>query len=290
MRLSQLRILLAVADHGSFTAAAAHTGISQPAVSRAIAALEGELAARLITRQRDGAVLTEAGRRAVVHARTAVHHIDLVKSEVAATTGEVAGELRLASLPTAAGTLMAPLLREFTDRYPQVRVQLLEGFDRDVRSWLERGAIELGVVTLPAPGFTTTELGSDEMMALLPPDHPLARESVTEAVEIAALANEPFILSTGGCRPVILHAVHEAGADLTVAYEAGELSAIEAMVGQGLGISVVPTLGRKDSEAVVTRPLRPPVKRTLALAFAGSEPGSPAARALYNLASNERMP
>jgi DNA-binding transcriptional LysR family regulator len=287
VRLSQLRVLLAVADDGGFTAAAERIGVSQPAASRAVAALEAELGAPLVVRGRDGVTLTEAGRRAVHHARESLRHADLVRTEVAAVAGEVTGELRLASLPTATGTLVAARLREFTDLHPRVRVRLLEGFDRDVRAWLARGAVEAGVVTLPAPGLDTVVLGSDEMVALLPAGHPLAAAPVVEA---AALAGEPFILSTGGCRPLVLGVAREAGVELRVAYEAGELSAIEGMVASGLGVSVVPTLGRgADSEGTVTRPLRPRVHRTLALAFDTGDP-SPAARAFRELATRRAVP
>ncbi|MDT0346296.1 LysR family transcriptional regulator substrate-binding protein [Streptomyces litchfieldiae] len=170
-----------------------------------------------------------------------MRHFDLVRTEVAAAAGEVTGELRLASLPTATGPLLAPLIGEFTGHHPRVRVRLLEGFDRDVRAWLERGAVEAGVVTLPAPGLDTVELGSDEMLALLPAAHPLA---AAPAVTLAELAREPFILSTGGCRSLIRHATREAGVELDVAFEAGELSAIVGMVDSGLGVSIVPSLGR----------------------------------------------
>ncbi|MEV4341963.1 LysR family transcriptional regulator [Streptomyces sp. NPDC049590] len=295
MRLTQLRVLLAVVDHGGFTAAAERTGVSQPAVSRAVAALESELGARLVVRGRDGVRLTEPGRRAVAHAREAVRHFDLVRTEVAAAAGEVTGELRLASLPTATGALLAPRIAEFTDRHPQVRVRLLEGFDRDVRAWLERGAVEAGLLTRPAPGLEAVELASDEMVALLPAAHPLADAS---SVPVSALAREPFILSSGGCRPLIRQAARDAGVELDVAFEAAQLSAIVAMVGSGLGVSIVPTLGRdawRNTEgAVVTRPLRPRLHRTLALAFspAGAEAGelSPAARAFRQLVRDHAEP
>jgi DNA-binding transcriptional LysR family regulator len=128
----------------------------------------------------------------------------------------VTGELRLASLPTATGTLVAARLREFTNRHLHARVRLLgastgtcgpgwrgaRGAGRGAR-----GAVEVGVVTLPAPGLDTVVLGSDEMVALLPAGHPLAAAPV---VEVAALAGEPFILSTGGCRPLVLRVAREA--------------------------------------------------------------------------------
>jgi DNA-binding transcriptional LysR family regulator len=97
------------------------------------------------------------------------------------------------------------------------------------------------------------------------------------------LADQPFILSTGGCAPVILTAARAAGIRLDVAYEAREISAVLEMVATGFGISVVPTLGLpRDVEAVVTRPLEPRTCRTLAVALGAKADDTPAARAFID--------
>ncbi len=280
MQLSHLRVLLAVAEHGGFTAAAERTGMSQPHVSRSIAALEADLGAALLVRRREGVALTEAGQRAVSRARETIRHFDLIRPDVAAAAGQVAGPLRLASLPSATGTLIAPRLRTFGDRYPQVGVRLLEGYSPEIRAWLENGAAEIGVVILPEPGMHTVPLTADRMVALLPRGHALAS---AETVAVRELAREPFVLTTGGCRPVILDGVRRAGAALDVAYEAGELSTIIAMVGTGLGVSIVPTLGLPaDLGDVVTRPLDAPISRHLALAVPSLDTCAPAARAFLD--------
>ncbi|MEU7864338.1 LysR family transcriptional regulator [Nonomuraea sp. NPDC049141] len=289
MTLGQLRALLAVAEHGGFTTAADHTGMSQPAVSRAIAALERELGAALFVRHHDRIALTEAGRRAVERAREALRHFDLIRADVAAAAGEITGELRLASLPSATGTLIARLLRAFTDRYPQVKVRLFEGVDDDIREWLRRGAAEVGVVTLPAPGLDTVPLSTHDMVAALPSEHPLAERRV---VRVADLAGQPFILTTAGCRPLIMSAARESKARLDIAFEAGGPAAILEMVAAGLGVSIVPTLGLPaELGAVVTRPLEPKTTRSLALAVPSLRDCSPAARAfLDQLAASPRPP
>lgn len=280
MQLSQLRVLLAVAEYGGFTAAAEQTGMSQPHVSRSIAALEADLGAALLVRRRDGVALTAAGRQAVSRARETVRHFDLIRPDVAAAAGQVAGSLRLASLPSATGTLIAARLRTFRDRYPQVSVCLLEGYSPEIRAWLVNGAAEIGVVILPEAGMHTVPLWTDPMVALLPRAHALAS---AETVTVRALAREPFILTTGGCRPVILDGVRRADAALDVAYEAGELSAIIAMVDAGLGVSIVPTLGLPaDLGNAVTRPLDVAISRNLALAVPSLDDCTPAARAFLH--------
>ncbi|MFF9064182.1 LysR family transcriptional regulator [Streptomyces sp. NPDC014891] len=280
VQLSHLRVLLAVAEYGGFTAAAEQTGMSQPHVSRSIAALEADLGTALLLRRREGIALTEAGQRAVSRARETIRHFDLVRSDVAAAAGQVAGSLRLASLPSATGTLIAARLRSFGDRYPQVSVRVLEGYSPEIRAWLGNGAAEVGVVILPEPGVHTVPLGADTMVALLPREHALAS---AQTVAVRALADEPFILTTGGCRPVILSGVHQAGGTLNIAYEAGELSAIIAMVDAGLGVSIVPTLGLPtDLGNAVVRPLDLPICRTLALAVPSLDDCTPVARAFLD--------
>ena len=265
MTLSQLRALLAVIDHGGFTAAADRLGMSQPAVSRAITAIEEELKVVLLTRSRDGALLTDAGRLAVLRARESLRQFDLLYSDVAAAAGQLTGTLRLASLPSATGTLIAPHVRTFTKQYPQVQIRLFEGTDQEVRDWIMQGAAELGVVTFPAGDLPNVALGSDEFVVLLPADHSLKNRV---SIGFDALVGEDFVLPTGGCGPLITTAADNAGTHLQIAYEAREQTAILAMVAEGLGVSIMPTLGLPSHpEGVVIRPLEPRIKRRLAMAY-----------------------
>jgi DNA-binding transcriptional LysR family regulator len=278
--LSQLRVLLAIADQGGFSVAAERLGTSQPAVSRSIAALEKELGTALLVRHRDGVTLTEAGTLAAAHAHEALRHVDLMRSEVAAVSGQVTGTLRLASLPTATGTLVASQLRTFAERYSQVRVRLLEGSDQEIRDWLDQGAADVGVVTLPAPGLRTVLLDTHEMVAVVPADHRLADRAT---ITYRALEDEPFIRSTGGCAQVFMAAAREADVRLDIAFEAREMSAVLEMVGAGLGVSILPTLGLPtDLGAVVTRPLEPRTPRSLAIAAGAKAASAPAARAFMD--------
>jgi DNA-binding transcriptional LysR family regulator len=278
MTLAQLRALLAVADHGSFTLAAERIGSTQPAVSRVISAVERELGATLFTRHRDGTVPTEAGAAAIAHARAALTHLDRLREDVAATAGRVSGTLRIASLPSATGALLAKPLRAFTARHPAVTVRLFEGTDQEVRDWLANGAADLGVVTLPAPDLHAVVLGGDEMLVV-------AGAGDEPAVTFAQLAGKPFILPTGGCGPLILEAARRAGVTLEIAFEAREPQSLLEMVAAGLGVTVMPALNVPDApEGVAVRPLEPRLPRTLALAL-GSSAGSAAEAFLAALPS-----
>lgn len=277
MTVPRLRVLIAIADCGGFTPAAESLGISQPAASRAVAALEAELHAPLLIRGRDGAVLTEAGRRAVEHGREVLRQLELMRTRVADAVGQLAGRLRVACLPSATGMLASSQLRRFTERYPQVQVRLFEGSDQEVRGWLVDGAADVGVVTLPAPELRTVPLETQQMLVALPAGHSLADR---DAVSFGELAEYPFVLSTGGCGTVATTAARSEGVRLRTAFEAREMSAVLEMVSSGLGLSVLPAAGLPTGfDGVVTRPLNPPVTRSLAVALGAKAAANPIALA-----------
>lgn len=116
--------------------------------------LEKELGLPLLVRGRSGVTLTEAGSRALTHARHVVGHLASMRTDIAVLAGDLTGTLTLASLPSVTANLVTPHLRAFVQRHPAVRVRLLEGSEEEVRDWLDQGAAEAGVVSLPIRGST----------------------------------------------------------------------------------------------------------------------------------------
>ncbi|MGY4649011.1 LysR family transcriptional regulator [Mycobacterium sp. URHB0021] len=266
--LLQLKSFVTVVEQGGFTAASRRLGLSQPAVSRAVATLEKELGAPLLIRGRDGLSLTGAGSVALTHAREAVRHLSLMRREVAALAGEVTGTLSLASLPSVTAILIAPLLQAFAARYPGVTIRLLEGSETEVRDWLDQGAAEAGVVSLPIRGMDVAVLGNQDMVAVVPAGHRLAE---WDEVSYAELAKEPFIRSTGGCADVFGPVARRLGVDFDVAFEAREMSAVLEIVRAGLGVSILPVAGLPElPDDVVVRPLTPRTVRHLGVVVSAS--------------------
>jgi DNA-binding transcriptional LysR family regulator len=283
--LLQLQSLLAVVDEGGFTAASHRLGMSQPAVSRAVAALEKELGSPLLVRGGRSLALTDAGSSAILHAREALRHLTLLRSEVATLAGEVTGTLRLASLPSVTGTLVAPELRTFSNHYPAVTIRLLEGSEQEVRDWLDQGAAEAGVVSLPVNGLDSAVIGDQDMVAVLPADNRLAGWNAVDYVE---LAKEPFIRSTGGCADVFMPIARQVGVDFDVAFEAREMSAVLEIVRGGLGVSILPSAGLPTlPDGVVVRPLVPKTVRRLGVAVSASA-SAPARAFLEQIAAHKR--
>ncbi|AKS31416.1 LysR family transcriptional regulator [Mycolicibacterium goodii] len=279
--LLQLRAFVAVVDAGGFTSASRELGLSQPAVSRAVAALEKELAVPLLVRDRSGVSLTEAGEVALVHAREAVRHLTSMRKEIAALADSLTGTLTLASLPSVTPTLVAPHIREFEERHPAVVVRLLEGSEEEVRDWLDQGAAEVGVVSLPVTGLESAVLGDQEMVAVVPAD---SRFAGWDAVDYVELAKEPFVRSTGGCADTFTPVAQSVGVDFDVAFEARGLSAVLEIVRAGLGVSILPSAGLPDlPDGVLTRPLTPATFRNLGVAVSASASG-PARAFLHQVA------
>lgn len=265
--LSQLKTFIAVVDQGGFTAASRRLGLSQPAVSRTVATLEKELGLPLFMRRRDGLALTEAGAVALTHAREAVRQLTLMRTEVAGLAGDITGTLSLASLPTATATLIAPQLRTFARRHPAVTIRLLEGSKEEILDWLDQGAAEAGVVSLPSKGLDAAVLGVQEMVAVVSADSRLAAKDI---VTYADLAREPFVRGTGGCADVFMPIARRQGIEFDLAFEAREIGATLEIVRAGLGVSILPSAGLPELPGVVVRPLLPLTERRLGIAVSAS--------------------
>lgn len=283
--LLQLRAFVAVVDAGSFTSASRQLGLSQPAVSRAVAALEKELALPLLVRDRSGVSLTDAGMVALDHAREAVRHLTAMRDEVTALAGAVTGTLTLASLPSVTGTIIAPHLREFREHHPAVTVRLLEGSEEEVRDWLDQGAAEVGVMSLPVKGLESAVLGDQEMVAVVPAD---SRFAGWDEVDYVELAKEPFVRSTGGCADTFTPIARRVGVEFDVAFEARGMSAVLEIVRAGLGVSILPSAGLPPlPDGVVVRPLTPTTVRNLGVAVSASA-AAPARAFLQQITGCER--
>jgi len=238
MNLTQLRSLVAVADAGSFTAAATSVGVTQSGMSQALAALEESLGVKLLARQRHGVELTAFGEQALDHARAALVHLEAIRKEAAEATGEEAGSVRIAAFPSIFATVLPPILRRFRALHPGIELVVLETDDREVEAWLKAGAIDLGVVLNPSPDSDAVPIGQDAWVAVLPTAHRFGRHGTLSFAELAA---EPFVLATGGCHVHARTLAEAAGLSLTdVRMEVRDWTSAIALVREGVGVSLVP--------------------------------------------------
>ncbi|WP_083506773.1 LysR family transcriptional regulator [Leucobacter sp. G161] len=280
----QLRAFVAVADSGSFTDAAAALGVSQSAVSHAIAGLERELAGPLFDRRTLS--LTSLGQRTVGHARAASVAIETLE---AAARGDrsVSGPVRLGAVPTVCRGLLPELIEEWAAALPDVRVDVFEGDDDEMPEWLENGFVDIAILVDPAEQPAHSKVVDvDEYAAVIREDHPLVE---LPEIPLAELSDDGMIVSSGGCETHVQSIFAAAGIPLEVRHRVRETSTLLAMVEQGFGVSIVPTLGRGMLPSNLRmRPLVERRARRLVLALPDNRDPHPVGAALLSHTRSRR--
>ncbi len=240
LTIQQLRALVAVIDRGSFTQAAEDLRVSQSAVSHAIASMERELGGPLVLRETP-LTPTPLGHRVLAHARAAAAAVDALEC-AARGDDSLRGVVRLGTVPTVCQGLMPSLLEEWSIALPGVRIEVYEGDDDEIPEWLVGGLVDLAILVEPAQMPEGSKIiDVDEFAAVIRDDHPLAE---LDAIPLEELAIDGLIVSTGGCELHVQRMHESAGIDFAVRHRVREMNTLFAMVKQGFGVSIVPTLGR----------------------------------------------
>lgn len=199
MTIIQLEYLLAVANCGSFSAAAEHCFVTQPSLSMQVKALEEELGVVLLDRSKKPVIPTEAGEVVLAHARETLKAYDGIKESVAELKGETAGKLRLGVIPTIAPYLLHKFLPTFVHDYPKVELEISEMVTADIVDALRRDRLDAALVAggTCGEGINEQELFSDRFYAYVSPNNPLFERSNIRIEEIDL--KELVILSPGNC-------------------------------------------------------------------------------------------
>jgi DNA-binding transcriptional LysR family regulator len=286
--LPQLRVMLAVVEQGSFTAAAETLGMTQSGVSQAVATLEAALGVPLLRRDRAGVATTEVGDRVLGHARGVLAGVDRIRQEAASAVGLERGKIRIGSFASFAARLLPGIIKGFQTRHPGIELVLLEGSDAEVRGWLASRIIDVAAVTLPTDGVEVVAETRDEMVVVVPARHRLAGR---ESVRLQEIAAEPFVMPVGGCESLILPLVRAQECPLNVRFEVRDSNTNLTMVAEGLGVSIFPALALPDRmKGLRTVRLDPPAWRRIALAVNPGDAQVPAVSAFLREAVRHLAP
>ncbi|HEY9401390.1 MAG TPA: LysR family transcriptional regulator [Pyrinomonadaceae bacterium] len=242
MEIRQLRALAAIAETGTFTAAAARVHVTQAAISMQIRQLELETSTLLFVRTPRRCVLTHAGEMLLERARRILREHDAALAELGELSGTTHGRLRLGSASAMFSSDQLPLiLKELRARAEHVEVTVTSGTSEALVRQITAGELDIAFISLPveARGVQTESLLQDELIAIAHPDHPLAHKRVISAFE---LAGQKLILGErgGNTRRLIDGFFAEAGLHPVVAMELSRLTSIKRMVESGMGVGIVP--------------------------------------------------
>jgi DNA-binding transcriptional LysR family regulator len=281
--VKQLRVLKAVAEHGSFSAAAEALSYTQPAVSQQVAALEKRAGATLVDRTSRGVRLTEAGNALVEHAEVVLARLAAAEAELEAIAGIRGGRVRLASFPTAGASLLPPAVALFTQRHPQVELSFVEREPEEAAQMLRAAELEVAIVfeyrEYDQPelerfyeGIELHRLVDDPMFVALPLEHPAANKP---RLRLLDLSDETWIQESGNhswCGRFHETACLAAGFTPKVGFRSDDYNVVQGLVAAGVGISLLPGLSLTNvREDIVIRSLgrNAPARRIAAATLAG---------------------
>jgi DNA-binding transcriptional LysR family regulator len=251
-----------IGDGRGLVQAAKFVGLSQSAASHAVAVLERSTGALLFTRNAGHLRLSNTGERILPHVRQVLHSLDAISEELAAEEGVQTGSVRIAAIPSLASTVIPPLLREFSKRYPGIEVTLLEGTDQEVADWVRRKVSHCGFAALPIPATKSEAIGTDEWMILASSQQFTSKTQL----KLESLVNHRLLVAGGGCEEHVHQLFREAQLDLPEHLLVCQVDTIHAMVAEGLGFSLLPSLTltrRPRSTRVIS--LLPKLYRTIGL-------------------------
>ncbi|WP_321283932.1 LysR family transcriptional regulator [uncultured Vibrio sp.] len=254
MDTNTLQAFLAVAETGSFSLAGERLYLTQPAVSKRVAALEDELGVKLFERLSKRVLLTEAGRALLPKARHIVQEMADCRQMVAGLSGEVGGVLQLATSHHIGLHRLPPVLRTYSLRYPKVEFALKFMDSESGCAAVAAGNLEMAVVTLPQTGsgqLALRKIWDDPLQVMVSRVHPLA--SGNRSVE---LMRYPAIVPEKGTetRRLIESTLMSAGISLRTGIETNYLETIRMLVASGLGWSVLPEIMYNEELVCVPTP------------------------------------
>lgn len=281
MRLSQLRMFAAVAEHGSFSAAAAELGCTQSRISHAIAGLERDLDAILLLRSRGGSVPTEAGRRVLDGAREILRiEADLYRR--AHDTEPLAGRVRIACFRSVGTHLLPHVLEALAQRHPRLHVDIDDSCAErlDVTAALREGGADIGIAQLPLEGdFASLPYLQDDYVLVVP-----AGAAVLDDAGWPDLRALPFIRLGCTGAAAILERCRAAGFAPEPARTLANDTSIAALVARGIGFSILPRLAiYPEPDGVRALPLPIPARRQFVIATLRGRGDNPARRAVTRL-------
>jgi DNA-binding transcriptional LysR family regulator len=294
--VKQLRVLRAVAEHGSFSAAAEALSYTQPAISQQVAALERQTGTTLVDRTSRGVRLTDSGLALVDHAEVVLARLAAAEAELEAMAGIRGGRVRLASFPTAGASLLPPAVALFTERHPDVELTFVEREPEEAAQMLRAAELEVAIVFEYAEydqpelehfyeGIELQRLVDDPMYLALPLGHPAARKP---RVRLQDLSDETWIQESGNhswCGRFHETACLAAGFKPNVGFRSDDYNVVQGLVAAGVGISLLPGLSLTNvRDDIVVRSLgrKPPTRRIAAATLAGRY-RSPATEAMLDI-------
>lgn len=271
MFLKDQLYMTTLAREGSLTAAAAQLHISQPALSKWLGNLEEELGVTLVIRSRKQIVLTEAGDIYLDGCRACMEAALATRNELAALSSHVQQTIILGGSPIRGAQTFARVFSEFRKKYPQVELQFVGEKNPQLKEMLLNGTITmslLGSTGDETPGIEYLKFIDEELLLLLPPDHPLAYDTATydphkpyPVIDLAKLACTPLLANSPetSYSQTVLTIYRNAGLESNIIFRSNIVPLLYEMVLSGVGAALLPAVYYNPADRISAYALSPHV-------------------------------
>lgn len=288
--LHAFRVVRAIGDTGSITAAAAALGYSQPAISQYVRRIERRVGMPIVERVGRRVRLTAAGEVLARHASAVALAIDAAAGELDQLRGLHSGRVRIAGFPSASPTIVPRVLALLAERAPGVVVTYVEAEPPEAVAAVREDRADIALTfSFPgdredphgasARGLQVEKIGVDPMYVVVPEGHAVA---VAPVVDLRALADAAWIAGCPRCRGHLLELCDRSGFTPRIAFETDNIVAVESLVARGTGVATLPGLAVSSFPLLAgirAVPLPPHAQRTLHTVTAQGAERVPALRA-----------
>lgn len=277
METARCRAVLAAAETGSFSRAAEVLRYTPSGVNQLVTAFENELGFSVFRRSTKGVSLTENGQLLLPTVREFLRQEDRLFELATEINGLLIGSVTIAAYSSIATHWLPAVIRAFQQDYPHVSIRLMEGIWQEVSGWLDDRTADIGFFSYQeGMPYEWIPLAEDPMLALLPPDHPLAGAS---AYPLRDCEKDDFIMPALGCDDDVEALFRHNGIVPKIRFTTMESFSAMSMVEQSLGISVMNQLITEGHIChVVKLPLDPPAQITMGVALHSKADASPAVK------------
>jgi len=277
MDIKKCEVFLRSVDSGSFSKAAKELGYTPSGISHMMNALEDELGFQLLVRKRNGVEPTAEGERIIPILRELVKWDEQLTQVTSEITGLETGTITIGTYASMSVHWLPKIIKAFQEDYPNINIKMMEGVRQELESWMDEHRIDLCFYSYQPPmKHDWIPLKDDPMLAILPPEHPLAKN---KSYPIAACEKEQFIMPALGYDYDVVHLLEEAHLSVNIRFSTMDNYAILSMIECGLGMSIMNELVTKGRICdVVMLPLEEPKHITMGIALPSLSTASPATR------------
>lgn len=290
MTITQLKYVLAVAEHQNFTKAAEKTFVTQPTLSMQIQKLEDELDIFIFDRSKKPIELTEVGKKIVEQARNIVNESERMQDVVDQEKGFIGGTFKLGIIPTIMPTLLPMFLKNFSNRYPKVQLKIEELNTDEIITKINDGYLDAAIAATPLKQEKIKErvLYYEPFVGYIPENH---RLELKEKLQVSDLdIDDILLLEDGHCfRDGILNLCKASkhGSTEKFQLESGSFETLVKLSNEGLGMTLLPYLHTLDINPSLKKNLRffqePSPAREVSLIYSKSELKMQTINALYDI-------